>query len=240
MGLKARVARHVEATTRASPVGFDDILQSAANRKGGLAALETLLPQPKSRAELISISDDRVLAAMARNIFRAGFVWKIVEAKWPSFEEAFHGFDIMTVAAMDEGELDDLACDPRVIRNRQKLVAVRDNARFIFEIVNEHGSFGQYLADWPEDDLIGLWDDLHKRGSRLGGFTRAVFLREVGKDTFMLTGDVVRALIGARVVDKAPTSKRDLRATQSAFNAWRVETGRSLSELSRILACSVG
>lgn len=220
-------------------VGFDEILQRACNRKGGLAALEALLPRARSAAELAAVPDDRILAAMARNVFRAGFVWKIVEAKWPSFEEAFHGFDIMKVASMDELEMDELAADTRVIRNRPKLVSVRDNARFIFEVVNEYGSFGEYLAQWPWDDLIGLWEDLQKRGSRLGGFTRAVFLREVGKDTFLLTGDVVRALIGARVVDKAPTSKRDLRATQDAFNAWRAETGRTFCELSRILACSV-
>jgi 3-methyladenine DNA glycosylase Tag len=234
MGMKARTPM-----TSVPVVGFESIYQRAVKRKGGAEALQSLLPRAKSRAALVRTGDDRYLSAMAKSIFRAGFVWKVVDNKWPDFEEAFEGFAIEKVAPMDELALDELARDPRVIRNRPKIVAVRDNARFIFEVVNEHGSFGAYLADWPKDDLIGLWEDLHRRGSRLGGFTRAVFLREVGKDVFMLTSDVVRALIGASVVTKAPTSQRDLRATQDAFNAWQDETGRPYCELSRILACSV-
>ena len=239
MGYKARTASPDTAPVAVPIVGFDSIYQRAIARKGGAAALDALLPVPRSKAALAATSDDRFLSAMARNIFRAGFVWKIVDAKWPSFEDAFHRFDILKVAAMDDQDLDELATDTRVIRNRPKLAAVRDNARFIFEVVNECGSFGAYLAQWPDADLIGLWAELQRRGSRLGGFTRAVFLREVGKDTFLLTGDVVRALVGAGIVDKAPTSLRDLRATQAAFNAWRAETGRSFGALSRILACSL-
>jgi hypothetical protein len=40
------------------------------------------------------------------------------------------------------------------------------------------------------------------------------------------------------VVDKTPTSQRDLKAVQAAFNEWRAESGHSLTEISRILAFS--
>ena len=237
MGFKSRASS--SASSSAAVVDFDAIYQRAAARNGGAEELEALLPSPTSAARLSRVPDDRVLSSMAKNIFRAGFVWKIVDAKWPSFEEAFHGFDILRVAAMDEEDLDALATDTRVIRNRSKLAAVRDNARFVFEVCNDWGSFGAYLAKWPEDDLIGLWEELQQRGTRLGGFTRGVFLREVGKDTFLLTGEVVRALIAARIVEKAPTSKRDLRRVQDAFTSWREQTGRPYCQLSKILACSV-
>ena len=55
----------------------------------------------------------------------------------------------------------------------------------------------------------------------------------------MLSADVVKALMLAKIVDKAPTSKSALRATQDAFNTWHAESGRSMTELSRILALSV-
>jgi hypothetical protein len=42
------------------------------------------------------------------------------------------------------------------------------------------------------------------------------------------------------VEQKNPSSKQALRAVQEAFCRWREERGRSLSEISRILACSVG
>jgi hypothetical protein len=51
---------------------------------------------------------------------------------------------------------------------------------------------------------------------------------------------VVKALIGQGIIDKPPTSKTAQRAVQHAFNTWRAESGRSLSEISRTLSCSVG
>jgi 3-methyladenine DNA glycosylase Tag len=42
--------------------------------------------------------------------------------------------------------------DARIVRNPQKIKAVRENARFVAEIAREHGSFGQFLAAWPAED----------------------------------------------------------------------------------------
>ena len=55
----------------------------------------------------------------------------------------------------------------------------------------------------------------------------------------MLARDVVGALIRGGIVDRNPTSKRDLRTVQDAFNFWRDESGRPLCEISRILSCSI-
>ena len=87
---------------------------------------------------------------------------------------------------------------------------------------------------------MGLWRDLANRFSQLGGNSGPYFLRMAGKDTFMITGDVLRALIDAKIVKKKPTIKDDRAAVQNAFNAWAEETGRPLCQLSRILALSVG
>ena len=81
---------------------------------------------------------------------------------------------------------------------------------------------------------------LKNRGSRLGGNTASISLRYMGKDSFVFSKDVVAAMIGAGVVDKAPTSKRDLARTQEAFNQWRAESGWPMSHISRTLALSVG
>jgi len=86
--------------------------------------------------------------------------------------------------------------------------------------------------------MVGLWAVLKKRGARLGGNTGPYFLRFIGKDSFLLSADVVAALIRAKVVDKNPTGKADLAKVQAAFNKWHEETGRSYTQLSRILAYS--
>jgi 3-methyladenine DNA glycosylase Tag len=177
---------------------------------------------------------------MARAIFQAGFVWRVVEHKWEGFEEAFDGFEPRSVARYSEKRVKELAHDTRIIRNPRKIRAVRENASFLVKLEEEHVSASRFFADWPLEDIVGLWDLLKSRGSRLGGTTGPLFLRRVGKDTPVPSPDVVRALREQGVIEqKSPTSKRALRAIQEAFNAWHVESGRHLCEISRILACSV-
>lgn len=218
-----------------------EIYARASSRHGGEMALEAMLPKPKSRAALRRTPDHRYLAGMARAIFQAGFVWRIVEAKWDGFEAAFSGFEPARVARFSEQKLRDLAQDTRIIRNPPKIRAVRDNARWLVTLAKEHGSASRFFANWPADDIVSLWGVLKLDGSRMGAFSGPFFLRHMGVDTPMLTEDVSRALREQGVIDqKNPASKKALRAVQEAFNTWRSEGGRSLCEISRILACSVG
>lgn len=218
---------------------FDSIFQRAAERKGGVDELEALLPKSANGISLKGLQDDRVLAEMTKCIFRSGFVWKVVENKWPGFEAAFHGFDVSRCAMLSDEEQEALTQDASIIRNAKKIQSVPKNAAFILDVRAAHGSFGAYLADWPVKDIVGLWDDLKQRGDRLGGQTGKFFLRFIGKDTPMFSNDVVKALIDMRIVDKAPTSKKALAVVQDAFNRWHDESGRDLCEISRVLACSV-
>jgi 3-methyladenine DNA glycosylase Tag len=218
---------------------FEKIFARAAKRKGGEAALEELLPQPKTPAQLKRVGDDRYLAEMTRCVFRSGFVWQVIENKWPGFEDAFSRFDTSTCAMLSDEDIEKLARDERIVRNVKKIMSVRANAQFVGEVAREHGSFGKWLAAWPVDDVVWLWDELKRRGDRLGGGTGGFFLRFSGKDTFMLSPDVVKALIGQKVVAKLPSGKKDLAAVQDAFNRWREESGRPLCQISRVLAASV-
>lgn len=219
---------------------FSEIYERAAFRKGGEDALESLLSTPKSARSLKRITDDRYLAEMTACVFRSGFVWRVIENKWPAFEEVFHEFDTMACAMLGDEELEALAQNTRIVRHAKKIHAVRNNALFVREIKEEHGSFAAWIADWPVTDVVGLWSELKKRGDRLGGQTGRYFLRFMGKDTPILSRDVVSALVDAGIVEKEPTSKKALAQMQSAMNDWMAESGRSLTEISRILALSTG
>ncbi len=218
---------------------FAEIYARAAALKGGDKPLKARLPKPRSTNALRRVSANEYLSEMSRAVFRSGFVWKIVDYKWRSTTEALHGFDPVACAYQSDEAVEALTADTRVIRHYKKLLAVRDNASFLLDVEREYSSFGHYLAAWPVNDIIGLHADLKKRGCRLGGRTGQFFLRRVGKDTFCLTRDVVTVLIRQAVVDRNPTSKRDLAAVQAAFNEWREESGRPLCEISRILSCSI-
>lgn len=217
---------------------FASIYAIAAERKGE-EALAASLQAPGPVETLRDLGDDRYLAQMAKRVFCAGFVWRVVEAKWPGFEEAFEGFDPEVLVEFGDTGVDILAKDARIIRNRQKILATVANAHFVQQVSEEHGSFGDWIADWPTTDIVGLWAALSKGGSRLGGATGPMFLRYVGKDTFMLSKDVVARLVVEDIVPKKPTSKKALAKVQTTFNTWAEESGLSLQAMSRVLACSI-
>lgn len=220
---------------------FKSIRARAAKRKGGEKALASLLPPAPDDRKLARLKDDRVLAEMTKRIFSAGFVWSVIENKWPGFEEAFLGFAPQRLLFQSEDFWHDLTRDTRIVRNGAKIMAVRDNARFVSDIAKEHGSFGKFLASWPAGDQIGLLEFLAKRGARLGGATGQYFLRFIGKDGFVLSRDVVACLRDAGLeIAETPTSKKDLRKVQDQFNAWAKESGLPLVQLSRICAMSIG
>jgi 3-methyladenine DNA glycosylase Tag len=218
---------------------FEEIFEISAQRHGGAQAVEEKLAHPLPMAEIAKIPDDRWLSGMARAIFQAGFNWKVIANKWPGFEEAFDGFDIAACAYRLPESHDALTQDARIVRNPTKIAAVQANALFIDEVSEAHGSFGRWIADWTGDEYIGLVSELGKRGSRLGGATAQYFLRSMGVDGFILSQDVTARLIAEGVIDKAATSRSAQKAVQDAFNQWSRESGRSLTEISRVLALSI-
>lgn len=222
-------------------IRFQAVAKRAEARKGGPKALKALLPDVAGNQALVALGDDRVLAAMAKRIFSAGFVWRVIDQKWAGFEAAFQSFDIQRLNFEPDEFWERLADDARIVRNVQKIKAVRANACFVAEIAREHGGFGRFLAGWPPDDQTGLVDLLAKRGERLGGQTGQYFLRFVGWDGYVLSGDVVRCLRDAGLdIAEAPTSKKDLRKAQQQMNAWALESGLPMTHVSRICALSIG
>ena len=224
-----------------SSTSFKEIRARAERRKGGAAALAKLVPPPSQLAAVAAMTDDRILAQMAKRIFCAGFVWKVIEAKWSNFEAAFLGFDPVKLSFQPDDFWEALTSDAQIVRNGQKIMAVRANAFFVRDISTEHCGFGKFLSRWPADDQIGLLGFLAKNGNRLGGATGQYLLRFLGWDGYTTSGDVVLALRDAGLdIAEQPTSKRDQSKIQAQFNQWVSETGLSYGQLSRICALSIG
>lgn len=76
--------------------------------------------------------------------FQAGLSWITILRKRPAFREAFHGFNIDTVAAMTEQDIERLVLDAGIIRHRGKITSTIKNAR----ITQQLGSDGLRDLIW--------------------------------------------------------------------------------------------
>jgi 3-methyladenine DNA glycosylase Tag len=222
-------------------IAFKTIRARAEKRKGGAEALAGLMPEKPDPRALSKLRDDRVLAEMTKRVFSAGFAWRVIETKWPGFEEAFLGFEPSRLAFEPDEFWHKLTMNAGIVRNGAKILSVRANTRFVLDVGKAHGSFGKFLSTWPPSDEVGLLEVLATRGSRLGGASGQMLLRFLGYDAFVATKDVAACLRDAGLdIAEAPTSKRDLAKIQGQFNAWAKETGLPYRHMSLICAMSIG
>jgi 3-methyladenine DNA glycosylase Tag len=91
--------------------------------------------RPPEQIEDASPAD--ILESITKAVFQAGMSWRVVEAKWPGFLEAFHGFDPERVAAMTPDDVARLKEDTRIIRNGRKIEATVHNAEAVLALDQE-------------------------------------------------------------------------------------------------------
>ncbi len=120
------------------------------------------------------------LETMSKSVFQTGISWRVVDSKWPEIREAMRDFDPDTIARFGDMELEELANDKRVIRNRRKLKAIVDNARQMIDLEAKHGSFRNYLRS--HDDFDSTVKDLRKQFRFLGDTGCYHFLRVVNEE----------------------------------------------------------
>lgn len=219
---------------------FEEIHDRAAIRKGGVEQLQRLLPEIKTESSLLEIPEDRYLSMMTKCINQAGFSWKVIEQKWPDFEAAFFGFKLDTLALLSDEQWEAYTQDRRVVRSWQKIKALKDNVGFLYQLREQQGIAG-LIAHWPCDQLHQLLLQLKTSGSRLGGNTGQRVLRNMGKDCYVLSSDVITTLIAAGVdIKPQPSSQREMAAIQAAFNQWHQESKFAYTHISKIAAYASG
>jgi DNA-3-methyladenine glycosylase I len=126
--------------------------------------------------------DDGYLEQMTKAIFQAGFNWRVIRDKWPNFQSAFDGFDVATVAGYGDPDVERLVSDEGIVRNRRKIEATIQNARVMWELSGEHGSFHAYLRSLDDLDYAGRRQELGDRFRNLGPTGVFVFLWCVDED----------------------------------------------------------
>nr|WP_314061198.1 DNA-3-methyladenine glycosylase I [uncultured Neisseria sp.] len=124
--------------------------------------------------------DNELFERLVLEINQAGLSWTLMLKKQQAFQTAFKGFDIETVAAFDEADIERLLADAGIVRNRLKINAAIYNARQIKQIQQEYGSFKNWLdAHHPFDKAE--WVKLFKKHFKfVGGEIIGEFLMSTG------------------------------------------------------------
>lgn len=89
--------------------------------------------------------DQKLFELLCLEGAQAGLSWSTILAKRAGYRQVFYQFEITKVAAMTDAELEALAQDARIVRNRRKIYAVRGNAQAALQATQRHGSLRAYL-----------------------------------------------------------------------------------------------
>jgi DNA-3-methyladenine glycosylase I len=79
--------------------------------------------------------DRELFETIALEGFQAGLSWITILKRRSAFRSAFEDFSIDVVARFDDVRVDELAADPSIIRNRQKIRATITNAQAIASLI---------------------------------------------------------------------------------------------------------
>jgi len=85
------------------------------------------------------------LEVITKAVFQGGISWQVVESKWDDFRQAFAGFEPQTIVAFSGDDVERLAGDARIIRNRRKIEATLHNAETILALDAQNGGFAGWL-----------------------------------------------------------------------------------------------
>ena len=86
--------------------------------------------------------------------FQAGLSWECVLNKRDSFRKAYDDFDLNKVISYDDNKVNELLSNKDIIRNKRKINASINNSKIFKTIVDEYGSFYNYLRTFTKDRTI--------------------------------------------------------------------------------------
>ncbi len=131
----------------------------------------------------LNLDDKYLFEMLILESFQAGLSWECVLNKRESFKECYDNFDLDKVCNYDEIKINELINNKDIIRNKLKIRASINNAKIFRNIINEYGTFHNYLKQFTDDKIIyeidkttnelsdKISNDLIKRGMKFVGST---------------------------------------------------------------------
>lgn len=124
--------------------------------------------------------DDELFERLTLEMFQAGLSWRLILQKREALRKAFSDFSIERVASFTKKDTARLLKDKGIIRNRLKIECTIENARRLRKLIDEHGSFADYI-DGLGGDLDDMTREFKRRFRFMGPKIVESFLLSIGK-----------------------------------------------------------
>ena len=94
---------------------------------------------------------------------QAGLSWITVLKKRDNYRNCFDSFDPQKIARYKQKKIDQLLLNPGIIRNRLKIQSAITNAQAYLQIIEEQGSFTDYIWSFVEGKpIVNNWKNLQQ------------------------------------------------------------------------------
>jgi DNA-3-methyladenine glycosylase I len=91
------------------------------------------------------VGESALFERLTLEAFQSGLSWSTILNKRPAFREVFAGFDADAIAAYGDGDVTRLMAEPRIVRNRAKILATLVNARAVVAL-RDRGGLEAFVA----------------------------------------------------------------------------------------------
>lgn len=128
--------------------------------------------------------------------FHCGLSWLLILKKRENFRRAFDNFNADIIANYGDDKISALMLDAGIVRNKAKILATIQNAKAYLKVVEQFGSFSNYLWGFTDNKVVynpfdgvttrsklsdKVAKDLKKRGFKfMGTVTCYSYLEAVG------------------------------------------------------------
>lgn len=108
-----------------------------------------------------SYEDGYLFEMFVLESFQCGLSWLLILKKREAFRKAFDGFDAKKIALYEEDKIAELMENKDIVRNRGKIIATIKNAKAFLGVVEEFGSFSDYLWSFSDHKVVYIPFDGH-------------------------------------------------------------------------------
>lgn len=122
-------------------------------------------------------ADQEYFEILCLCILQAGLGWGMVRKNWSKFKRGFYGFNIQRLA---NAKIDELLKRDGVIKNKNKVKAIINNAKEFQNIKQDKNSFSNFLKSLKEMRDKEAIKILTQKFTHVGGYTAEYYLHSMG------------------------------------------------------------